>query len=184
MRRLVLVTGRLGLVALLPTLACRVGPSQAPEPNAAAWNEPAPLPRGSLDADGSPEGPEPAVDPQPPPRPRPPHTIFRDEVERATGRGPAYLLRQLGPEPFRHEGHFVGWRITRLFPDDPSLCAIVCDLALDDVILSVNGMTLQTPQQLSDALRALPGWQTLEIHSLRGGQRRVVRYPIVDAPQP
>lgn len=159
---------------LLAALACRAAPTEAPEPNAEAWAEP------TRDLG-------PAVEPAPEApvvvaRPRAPGTIFRDEVELATARGPAHLLRQLGPEPYRHQGQFVGWRITRLFPDEPSLCAPTCDLALDDVILSVNGMRMQTPQQLSDALQSLPKWTALEVQSLRDGQRRVVTYPIVDAP--
>ncbi|MCA9656563.1 MAG: hypothetical protein H6712_07585 [Myxococcales bacterium] len=176
MRSLVPPLARRVVGGLLPLLACRPTPSEAPEPDAGAWNEPTFGP--SPAAPAVPDEPEPVAL-----RPREPGTIFRDEIERATAPGPAYLLRQLGPEPYRHEGHFVGWRITRLFPDDPSLCAVACDLALDDVILSVNGQTMHTPQGLSDALQALPQWDSLEVHSLRGGLRRVVTYPIVDAPE-
>ena len=69
---------------------------------------------------------------------RPPRTILRSEIHRALAGGPAYLLRQLGPEPYRVEGRFIGWEITQLFPDDPALCD-PCDLAVGDVILSING---------------------------------------------
>lgn len=160
---------------LLCAAACRPTASEAPQPDAAQW--------ATADADPpaddatSPTTDDPDAERQ---RARPPGTIFRSEIERATGPGPAYLLRQLGPEPMRHDGHFVGWTVTRLFPDDPSLCAPTCDLELGDVILGVNGNRLDTPQRLSDALKALPGWTKLEVHTLRDGQRRRRVYPIVD----
>ncbi len=156
---------------------CRGTPTEAPAPDAASPFEPDVMIEPVMESPSDPSMVEPVV-----PRPRTPGTIFRDEIERATRPGPSYLLRQLGPEPFRHEGHFVGWEITRLFPDDPSLCANPCDLAVGDVILGVNGHRMQTPQELSDVMEALPGWSTLAVQSLRNGKRRSVTYPIVDAP--
>ena len=158
-------------------LACRLSPSEAPPPDASAW----PDDESKLRSEPEPSPTEAEVGP--PLRPRPPRSIFRDEVQRAAGPGPAYLLRQLGPEPFRHQGRFVGWQITRLFPDDPHLCAPdQCDLAVGDVILGVNGHRLETPQDLSDAYAALPGWTQLRVQSLREGQRREVTYTILDDP--
>lgn len=170
------------LVAVVPC-ACRLAPGQAPPPDAAApWPD---EPRAREPVAEAPDVPAAVeAEPLPPPRPRPPRTIFRDELERATAPGPAYLLRQLAPEPFRHQGHFVGWEVTRLFPDDPGLCAHGCDLAVGDVILGVNGHRLQTPQDLSDALAALPEWTELRVQSLRDGQRRDVTYAIVLDPSP
>lgn len=161
------------LLGLCLVGACRVAPAEAPPPDAAAWP-------GHGDALGA-DADEPA--PGVMQRARPPRSVFRDELERATGPGPAYLLRQLAPEPFRHQGHFIGWEITRLFPDDPELCAPgLCDLAVGDVILGVNGHRLHTPQDLSDALQALPGWSQLHVQSLREGQRRDVTYTVIDDP--
>lgn len=112
--------------------------------------------------------------------PRPPSTIYRDELHRATERGPAYVLRELGPEPFRHHGVFVGWEITRLYPDDPHVCAPGCDVAIGDVILSVNGNTLETPQAFADAFSSLSKADRLVVHSLRDGKRRERTYRIVE----
>lgn len=174
-------------LALGPS-ACRLAPAEAASPDASAWSDD----RDALGLDDEPLAPaepeaEPlvaadAVEPRPPPRPRPARAIFRDELQRAVGPGPAYLLRQLGPEPFRHDGHFIGWEITQLFPDDPELCAAGCDLALGDVILGVNGHRLQTPQDLSDALDALPGWTQVRVQRLRDGKRIDVTYAVVDDP--
>jgi hypothetical protein len=175
-----LVCRTIALVVLgLP--GCRIAPAEAPPPDASAWpddgmrlaDEEEPIPTGDAEASAA---------ASPVLRPRPARAIFRDELQRATGPGPAYLLRQLGPEPFRHDGHFIGWEITQLFPDDPELCAPGCDLALGDVILGVNGHRLQTPQDLSDAFEALPRWTQLHVQSLRDGQRRDVTYTVIDDP--
>lgn len=168
------------ILALVAGVGCASRPAEAPAPDASAWPEAVnPNPKvasspatATTAREAEPPAPD-AID-------RPPRTIYRAEIKRAVGPGPAYLLRQLGPEPFRHQGHFVGWEITQLFPDDPSLCADPCDLALGDVILGVNGHPMRTPQELSAVLRELPGWTSLRVHSLRDGQRREVTYTIVD----
>lgn len=167
------------LVVGLCAQACRTSPAEAPPVDASAW----PDDDAALLGEDDPGSDADLAEVGPPPRPRPPRAIFRDELERATAAGPAYLLRQLGPEPFRHQGRFVGWEITQLFPDDPGLCVPGrCDLALGDVILGVNGHRLDTPQDLSKAFDALPAWTQLRVQSLREGERREVTYAIIDDP--
>jgi hypothetical protein len=167
------------LVVGLGAPACRMSPAEAPPVDASAW----PDDDAALLGEDEPASDADVAEVGPPLRTRPPRAIFRDELERATGAGPAYLLRQLGPEPFRHQGHFIGWEITQLFPDDPGLCVPGrCDLALGDVILGVNGHRLATPQDLSDALEALPRWTQLRVQSLREGKRRETTYTILDDP--
>lgn len=112
--------------------------------------------------------------------PRPPATIYRSEVERALARGPGYLLYELGPEPYRLSGRFVGWEITRVFPDEPELCAQGCDLIPGDIILSVNGDRLETPQAFSNLVEAMPGIDELVVKLIRDEQRRTTTYAIVE----
>lgn len=166
----------LGLgLALVGTPGCRGGDAEAPDPTA---GEPIADPDDASDPSESQAEHE-----APPPRPeepRPPTSIYRSELVRATSFGPAYLLRELGPEPFRHRGTFMGWEITRVFPSDPGLCAPGCDLEVGDVVLSVNGSKLETPQQLSDALDAVAEASKLEVVTLRGEKRRQVTYSIVE----
>jgi type II secretory pathway component PulC len=124
-----------------------------------------------------------AQDPSPPEAtPRPPQTIYRSEIDRATSRGPGYLLEQLAPEPYKPAGRFQGWRITKLFPDDPDLCASVCDLAVGDIIITVNGNNIERPEQLSQLFEKLPGLEELEVHSVREGKSRKVTYRLVADP--
>ena len=111
--------------------------------------------------------------------PRPPDTIFRDELMRATANGSApYLLRALAPEVYRPNGRFIGWRIGSLWPEDPSLCAAPCDLREGDIILTVNGRPVERPEQLSDLMDALGSMETLEIQMLRDGELRARTYQI------
>ncbi len=112
--------------------------------------------------------------------PRPPGAIYRSEIERALARGPGYLLYELGPEPFRLSGKFVGWEITRVFPDEPELCVSGCDLRVGDIILSVNGDRLETPQAFSDMIDTLPKAQKLVVKSIRNDKRRVATYALVE----
>jgi S1-C subfamily serine protease len=148
-------------------LACRPAETATPKPPAEDQAQPA----GALASDGAPETEG---------GPRPPQTIYRSELDRALRGGPAYLLRQLGPEPFRQAGRFVGWELTRVFPDDPDLCAAGCDIMPGDVILLVAGDRLETPQALSRLIERLPELDTLEVRSTRNGTGRVVTYALVE----
>lgn len=136
------------------------------------------------------EAPSPAPGPEPTtpatddveaslPTPRPPRTVFRSEIDRALLGGPAYLLAQLGPEPFRLSGHVIGWQITRLFPDDPTLAA-VCDLRPGDVVLSINGDPVATPDALTALLERLPGLDALVVVRLRDERKEEIRYALVE----
>lgn len=127
------------------------------------------------------DAPPPAVEP-PAAEPRPPATIFRIELDRALARGPGWLLGQLAPEPVRQDGRFVGWRIGAVFPDAPELCPeLGCDLHPGDVIVSVQGDRLQTPQALTAMIERLDGFQTLTVDRIREGQRGTVVYRIVES---
>lgn len=151
--------------------------SSSPEPSVTP--EPPPT---SAPADAEPrEAPPSAASMVPGPKgDREPGAIYRSEVEQALARGPGYLLAQLGPEPFRISGKFVGWEITRIFPDEPGLCRDACDLQVGDVILSVNGDPLETPQAFSNMVDALPRLDRLVVKSIRDEKRRVATYTLVD----
>ncbi len=168
---------RVALTSLLIASACRPAASArpAPEPAAAqASTEPPP----NIDA--------PAIEPSsaPPAVAHEPGTIARDAIDRVTARGPGWLLRQLGPEPYRPRGRFEGWRITAVFPDAPEVCSPGCDLLEGDVILSVAGDTLETPDAFAAMFERAPTMQTLKVVRLRAGVRETVDYRIVPQPLP
>ena len=115
------------------------------------------------------------------PPPRPEHTIYRSELARATHDGrPPYLMQQLGPEAYRPNGRFIGWKITKVWPSDPELCAPGCDLQPGDVIVAVNGRPIEYPEHLSELMEKLPKMETLKIRMLRNGELRVNEYAIAE----
>jgi len=162
----------LPIVLFVAAAACRREPSSTPEP------EPTPAPEAA---------PVDTTDEAPPEAPvattidRPPATIFRIELDRVLARGPGWLLGQLAPEPYREDGRFVGWRIGAVFPDAPELCtALGCDLREGDVIVSVQGDRLQTPQALTAMIERIDGFDALTVDRIRDGERRKVVYRIAD----
>jgi type II secretory pathway component PulC len=119
-----------------------------------------------------------------PEAPRPPDTIYRSELERATAGGkPAYLLRELAPEPYRPRGAREGWRIGSVFPSDPGLCVEGCDLFPGDIILTVNGSPLERPEQFSELVSQIGSMTELEVRLVRDGKLHERTYAVVDREQ-
>ncbi len=167
-------TGTLGVLALASVLACRPRDDGPREPLDDG---------GSIDvgSTGAAEVDQAPADPFPN---RPAGAIYRSELRRATHDGNApYLLSQLRPEPYRPQGRFEGWVITSVFPADPELCAHGCDLRAGDIILSVNGSSMQRPEELSEALERLDQVEALEIRGIRDGQYYERSYPILSDPE-
>jgi type II secretory pathway component PulC len=159
-------------LGLLLVVACKPERSASVPPSATGANS----------APSAPATDEAEDPPQQKATPRPPQTIYRSELDRATSRGPGYLLQQLAPKAYKPAGRFQGWQITSLFPDEPGLCASVCDLAVGDIIITVNGNNLERPEQLSQLFEKLPGLEQLEVHSVRDGKSRKVTYQVVADP--
>ena len=159
--------------------ACKASKSsQSPESGSEFGPDPG---AGQLvsEADGAPS-PESSPEALPP---RPPDTIYRSELMRATKGGrPAYLLAQLQPEPYRPRGAREGWRISSVFPADPGLCAPGCDLFPGDIILTVNGSPLERPEQLSALIAEIETMQTLDVRLVRDQKLHERTFAIVDDP--
>jgi S1-C subfamily serine protease len=152
---------------LLVALGCR--PRSEGEAPAVGASEPEPHTEQAAEHPDQPE--------------RPPGTIFRSELVRATQGGNApYLLGQLGPEAYSPQGRFEGWIITRVWPGDPKLCAPGCDLRAGDIILSVNGSKLETPEQLTNLIANLDAVETLEVRGIRAGEFFERSYSILPDP--
>ncbi|PRP90814.1 hypothetical protein ENSA5_61340 [Enhygromyxa salina] len=147
--------------------------------------------RPSTDANSTPEesrideprdGRE-ASKPTPERTPRPAGAIFRSELIRATqGGSPPYLMAQIGPEPYRPQGRFEGWVITRVWPGDPELCAPGCDLRTGDIILSVNGLKLETPEELSNLLERIDEIESIDLTGIRDGEFFERSHPVLPDP--
>lgn len=108
----------------------------------------------------------------------PSDTIARSDLDEVLSHGPAWLLRQIAPEPYRPKGRFEGWIITDVFPDAPELCGPRCDLRKGDVILSVEGDRVETPDAFVALLARLPELSQLEVVRLRDGALERKRFTI------
>ncbi len=112
--------------------------------------------------------------------PRPPATIYRDEIDRATNGGrPAYLLRQLKPIAHRPRGKFLGWEIQEVWPEDPELAA-QCDLRAGDVIVAVNGLSMEFPDDMAKLMKKLETAKELRVRRLRNGRLEEKAWTIAD----
>jgi len=112
---------------------------------------------------------------------RPPATIYRDEITRATNGGrPAYLLRQLQPVAHRPRGQFLGWELQSVWPDGPELAAM-CGLRAGEVIVAVNGLSMEFPDDRAKLLAKLETATELRVRRLRQGRLEEKAWNIVDA---
>ena len=75
-------------------------------------------------------------------------------------------------------GSFQGWIVRRLYPGDP--CYRDVDVRVGDVVLRINGKSIERPEQASDALTSLTTAPALVVELLRAGQSRTVTLPIAD----
>ena len=81
-------------------------------------------------------------------------------------------------EPRLSGGRFAGWRIRSFFPGDPRFAAI--DLKPGDVILGVNGNTLERPDHFVEVWQALRHSTELTVELERAGERKTLHWKIVD----
>lgn len=94
--------------------------------------------------------PPPAAAPPPPAAPAtsvqpvsydvPPGHVHRAQLEEVLRQGPPWVLRQVVPEEVIREGRFVGWRVL-VVPEQ-------WELHSGDIVMRVNGMTIERPEDL------------------------------------
>jgi S1-C subfamily serine protease len=76
------------------------------------------------------------------------------------------------------KSHFQGWEIRRLYSGDP--CYATVDLRPLDVVIRVNGMPIEKPEQAFDVLSSLRAAQELVVDFLRDGQPQKLTLQIAD----
>ena len=90
---------------------------------------------------------------------------------------PRFLQKVLA-EPHLSRGRFMGWRLVSLFSNDPGMTAGV--LRVGDTVLSVNGQSIERPEQFKNVWDSLATSSELVFKVRRGDQPSTVRYAIVD----
>lgn len=108
-----------------------------------------------------------------------PGRLLRAEVDRVlVQQGPAWVLRRvLSEEVMGRNGKFTGWRLVGLPEEWRTI-----DLRPGDVVMRVNGMPLETPNQAFDAWRSVAKHPEIKISLIRDGARREVAIPIDGPP--
>lgn len=103
-------------------------------------------------------------------------TIARAELETVLAAGLGRFLGGVATAPHLDEGRFVGFRLTEL----RSALFQGVDLAADDTVLTVNGMTIERPEQALSVWNGLHVASELTVEYLRNGERRQLRFAIED----
>ena len=152
-----------------PTGIDEPGPGETATPMPATTSEPASVPAapvggGSSTAD-CPEWKSPVA-------------VERAAVVRAVDRGLGHWLAGVGVTAVRDGGRFRGWRVDRLYPDDP--CYARVDVRPGDVIVRVNGSTLERPEHANQVFQRLRTAPRLQIVRLREGVPATINLEIVD----
>ena len=109
----------------------------------------------------------------------PPGHISRIEVDRVlVTQGPPWVLSQvISEEVLGKDGKFVGWRLLGV-PEEWS----GIDVKPGDVVMRVNGLPLETPDQAWDAWKSVARSADLKLAVMRDGAARQVSVPIDGAP--
>lgn len=102
--------------------------------------------------------------------------LTRSQVRAAIRSGLGVFFQSVALEdyPVMKDGKFHGFRIKAMHPDWR------IDLVPGDVVVKVNGMPIEHPEEADAALRSLEKAASLEITYERNGAAAVFRLPIVD----
>jgi hypothetical protein len=75
-------------------------------------------------------------------------------------------------------GRFQGWAVRSLYPGDP--CYRELDVRVGDVVVRVNGKSIERPEQASEVFSSLRTAPALVVDLLREGQPRTVTLAIAE----
>jgi general secretion pathway protein C len=114
--------------------------------------------------------------------PRPPGPLNRAEVDALLASGLGSFLARIRVTPvLSRGGRFVGFRLDNARDLDAWRASGV-DIRVGDVIVRVNGIRVERPEQALWAFERLRIASAIEIDLLRDGTTTTVRSPIVDVP--
>jgi len=129
--------------------------------------------------------PEPVAAPAPPPPPAVctsfarPGVLKRSLVVRTVGDGIGrWLHGGVVVDPFMQKGRFRGWIVRKLYPDDP--CYREVDLRPGDVVLRVNGKTLERPEQAKETFDGVARAPALVVEFTRAGAPMKLTFQIAE----
>ncbi|MDJ0763202.1 MAG: hypothetical protein QNJ97_09465 [Myxococcota bacterium] len=105
-----------------------------------------------------------------------PNVILRTDLHAVLAAGPAAILSKVETAPVFKDGRFLGFRIVALSkPPSP-----VIDLRVEDVILSVNGKSVERPEGFYEIIETLKTADEIRFSVVREGVAQTLVYPIGD----
>lgn len=113
-----------------------------------------------------------------------PPTIERRDLERVLDAGPGALLQHVPLLPVMSEGErrrFVGYRIGAVFDNSPTVLRY--GVRPGDLLHSVNGQTIATPDQMMRVFAGLRTATEVQVSVVREGQRLDLRWPVIESPR-
>jgi general secretion pathway protein C len=172
-------------VRAIPLALCLVA-------SACAWHSSRPDPLVSEEDDpAAGHGPPVAADDAPPPAPAKPAcavaapkdrhtsgTIARAELDQVLNAGPGAFLQGVRVDPELDGGHFRGWRVRTFWPCDARYAHV--DLVAGDVVVRVNGSSIERPETLMHVWDGLREATALDVELDRDGAPVHLRYAIAD----
>lgn len=111
-------------------------------------------------------------------------TVWRDELLQTLNAGLGSFLQHVEVEASLEEGRFRGFRITQLIP--PAYWDGV-DVAVGDVVVSINDLPIERETQAYAAFESLRSAKVINVKMLRAGNPHEVTVAIVErnvSPQP
>lgn len=104
--------------------------------------------------------------------------IARATVRAALAAGPQRFMSGILLDPFFVDRKFVGFKLARFYDGDPRFAPV--DLKRGDVVLRVNGLPIERPDQFMRAWEELRTADEISIEYLRGAEKRLLRLRIRD----
>jgi hypothetical protein len=104
--------------------------------------------------------------------------IPRTELTRVLDGAPGRFLQHVSSEPRFRSGRFAGWKLVAFFPGDDRFSTV--DLRAGDVVLRVNGSSIERPEHLIKIWDALRSSRELVVDVEREGIAHTLRYTIAD----
>ena len=110
------------------------------------------------------------------PQPGMPKSLSRAEVVETVDAGLGALLSHFTLEPAFDQGAFSGYRVAAVFPEGYMKGVVKAG----DVVLEANGRGVENPNDVYEGFESLRTAKELEILLQRDGERRQLRFPILD----
>ena len=104
--------------------------------------------------------------------------IARRELLAVLDGQPGRFLQRVTPEAQFVKGRFYGWRLQSFFPGDTRFQAT--DVHAGDIVLRVNGSSMERPEQLIEVWQALRRAKELVVEIDRKGTGKRLRWAIAD----